>query len=87
VDAREQLSKLLEAVAPHAADLGCEAELKPIPEMAKHTGARRQLDFARQGNGLRGLVEELAERFCSEGYADPDVAPSTFAPAWAGRSG
>jgi len=87
VDAREQLADLLEAVAPHASELGCEAELEPITAMAKHTGARRQLDFARQGNGLRGLVEELSERFCIEGYADPDVAPGTFAPAWAGRSG
>jgi carboxylate-amine ligase len=87
VDARDQLAELLEAVAPHAAELGCEAELEPIPLMARRTGAQRQLDFARQANGLHGLVEELAERFCTEGYAESDAAPSTFAPAWAGRSG
>ena len=87
VDARDLLADLLEAVAPHASALGCEAELEPVTAMAKHTGARRQLDFARQANGLRGLVEELSERFCIEGYADPDVAPGTLAPAWAGRSG
>jgi carboxylate-amine ligase len=87
VDAREQLGQLLEAVAPHASELGCEAELETVKVMAQNTGARRQLDFARQGNGMRRLVEELSERFCTEGYAESDVAPGTFTPAWAGRPG
>jgi carboxylate-amine ligase len=87
VPAREVLANLLEAVAPHAAELGCEAELGPVTAMAQRTGARRQLDFARQANGLRGLVEELAERFCAEGYADPDAPSGSLASAGAGRSG
>ena len=33
----------------------------------ERTGARRQLDFARQGNGLRGLVEELADTLLPRG--------------------
>ncbi len=85
--ARDQLAKLLDALAPHAAELGCEAELEHVTDMAEHTGARRQLDYARQGNGLRGLVEELANRFCFEGYAEPDAATGTLAPAWASRPG
>lgn len=87
VPARDQLADLLEAVAPHAAELGCEAELEPVTAMARRTGARRQLDIARQGDGLRGLVEHLAESFCSEGYAELDAPPGSLAPAWAGRPG
>ncbi len=87
VPARDVLSALLEAVAPHAQALGCEAELAPVAEMAECTGARRQLAFAQQGNGLAGLVGELAERFCLEGYAGFDASPSPFASAGAGRSG
>ena len=87
VPARDQLAALLDAVAPHAAELGCQSELEPVTAMSQLTGARRQLEFARQGNGLRGLVEELANRFCIEGYAEPDAAPGTRAPAWASRPG
>lgn len=87
VPAGDVLAELLDAVAPHAAALGCEAELEPITAMAERTGALRQLDFARQGDGLRGLVEELAERFCAQGYAEPDAPSGSLAPARAGRPG
>ncbi len=61
--AREQLERLLEACAPHAAELGCEAELAPIQAMAEQTGARRQLALARDEGRLPGLIEALADRF------------------------
>jgi glutamate---cysteine ligase / carboxylate-amine ligase len=61
--AREQLERLLEACAPHAAELGCEAELAPIRAMAEQTGARRQLALARDEGRLPGLIEALADRF------------------------
>jgi carboxylate-amine ligase len=87
VPARELLASLLEAVAPHARELGCETQLEAIGSMAERTGARRQLEFARQGNGLPGLVAELADSFCREGYAHPDAPPGSLASAGAGRSG
>ena len=87
VPAREMLDSLLEAVAPHARELGCEAELEPITAMAARTEAVRQLEFARRGDGLRGLVAELADAFCREGYAESDAPPGSLAPAGAGRSG
>jgi carboxylate-amine ligase len=87
VPAREVLDSLLEAVVPHARELGCEAELETISRMAERTGALRQLAFARQGDGLRGLVAELADAFCREGYAGPDAPPGSLASAGAGRPG
>ena len=87
VPARELLGSLLEAVAPHARELGCETQLEAIGSMAERTGARRQLEIARRGNGLRGLVAELADSFCREGYAQPDAPPGSLASAGAGRSG
>ena len=79
VPAREQLRSLLDACLPHAAALGCERELAPIPTMGEHTGALRQLDLARGGDRLKGLVRTLAEQFCSEGYPDRDGTSSASA--------
>ena len=87
VPARELLGSLMDAVTPHARELGCEAELEAIGGMAERTGARRQLEFARQGNGLPGLVAELADRFCREGYAQSDAPSGSLASAGAGRPG
>ena len=68
------LDALLEACAPHARELGCEPELEPIPKMAEHTGARRQLDFARGPTRLPGMVEHLADSFVEERLAGaPDA--------------
>jgi glutamate---cysteine ligase / carboxylate-amine ligase len=61
--AREQLDRLLEACAPHAAELGCERELALVPALADRTGAKRQLELARDEGRLPGLVEALADRF------------------------
>jgi carboxylate-amine ligase len=75
----EQLDALLEACAPHASALGCEAELAAVSRMAACTGAQRQLQLARNGDRLKGLVARLAEAFREEGYPDDDgtsTAPS-----------
>jgi carboxylate-amine ligase len=64
VPMRTQLGGLLEACAPHAADLGCEAELAGIEELAERGGAERQVARARTGGRLPGLVEALAGDFC-----------------------
>ena len=74
VPARDLLTRLLKACAPHAAELSCEEELMPIRFMAQHTGAQRQLDMARRGDRLRGLVAELAGAFLREGYRADEAA-------------
>ena len=79
--AREQLASLLEACAPHASDLGCEAELEPIGSMGETTGAERQLALARRGNRLRGLVEDLAGAFLVDSYPALQDPAGSFTPA------
>jgi carboxylate-amine ligase len=72
VPALELLGGLLEACAPHASDLGCAAELRTVSSMAGRTGAQRQLDLARGGSGLSGLVGDLSQAFLREGYTVED---------------
>ena len=72
VPALELLGGLLEACAPHASELGCVTELRTASAMAGRTGAQRQLDLARGGSGLGGLVSDLAEAFLREGYTVGD---------------
>ena len=81
VAARDLLRELLAACAPHAAALGCEAELEPISSMGETTGAQRQLDIARRGNRLRGLVEDLAGAFLSDSYPALENPAGSLAPA------
>jgi gamma-glutamyl:cysteine ligase YbdK (ATP-grasp superfamily) len=69
----------MQALEPHAQDLGCQAELEPISWMAQATGAQRQLNTARRGGRLRGLVAHLADCFCQEGFAGPDEMPDSLA--------
>jgi carboxylate-amine ligase len=62
---RDWLDELLEACAPHAAVLGCTAELAAIPALAASPGAARQVAIAGVGQGvlvgarLAGLVRAL----------------------------
>jgi glutamate---cysteine ligase / carboxylate-amine ligase len=63
VPVRSQLDELLELCAPHAAALGCEAELDAVQDLAARTGAQRQLDLAREEARLPGLVAALADGF------------------------
>ena len=66
VPAPELLRSLLEACRPHARELGCEAELRPLEWMAQADGARRQLNLARRAEKLPGLVGRLADNFTEE---------------------
>ena len=67
--AREILDGLLAACAPHAAELGCEAELAAVPALADAPGDHRQRMVAgvEQGDpvgpGLGMLVAALANDF------------------------
>jgi carboxylate-amine ligase len=63
VAARDVALRLVEACAPHARVLGCEAELDGIAAMAERTGADRQLEFARGPGKLPGLVSRLADAY------------------------
>jgi glutamate---cysteine ligase / carboxylate-amine ligase len=62
VPVRELMGELLDALHPHAQDLGCENELAGLAELLTWPSAARQLEFART-SGLRGLVEELAREY------------------------
>jgi carboxylate-amine ligase len=63
VPAHEVARRLVDACAPHARELGCEAELDGIVAMAERTGADRQLELARGPEKLRGLVARLADTY------------------------
>jgi carboxylate-amine ligase len=62
--AREALEDLLRAGQDHADELGCEAALDHVREMALETGADRQLRIAREYE-LEGLIEVLADEFAA----------------------
>jgi glutamate---cysteine ligase / carboxylate-amine ligase len=78
VPVREQLEELLELCAPHAAALGCQAELRGVRDLAVRTGAQRQLDLAREEARLPGLVAALADGFLARagGQAARRSAPA-----------
>jgi carboxylate-amine ligase len=69
--ARDVLAELLSACEPHAAELGCEAELAAIPALAAEPGHQRQRLIAgvHQGDavgpGLGLLVSALASEFAA----------------------
>jgi carboxylate-amine ligase len=69
VPLKVQVRDLLDACAPHAADLGCEAELAGIEDLAERGGAERQVARARADERLPGLVEALAADFCDANIA------------------
>jgi carboxylate-amine ligase len=66
VPVRTQVRDLLDLCAPHAADLGCEAALAGIEDLAARGGAERQVARARSEERLAGLVEGLADDFCEQ---------------------
>lgn len=57
------LDDLLAACSPHAEDLGCEAEIEGVRELAGKTGARSQIELARGPYRLKGLVTALADSY------------------------
>jgi glutamate---cysteine ligase / carboxylate-amine ligase len=62
VSAHDVLADLLASVHAHAEDLGCEALLDHLAEMALQNGAEEQVALARQ-HGLSGVIRALAARF------------------------
>jgi glutamate---cysteine ligase / carboxylate-amine ligase len=65
VPAREVLGELVDAARPHAARLGCAAELAGTLALAEQTGAERQRARAGDPPRLRELVAELADAFAA----------------------
>jgi carboxylate-amine ligase len=61
--ARAQLRGVLDAVRPHADELGCRAELESVPRLALEPPFLRQLDAAERGGRLPGLMAELSAAF------------------------
>ncbi|MEO7198539.1 MAG: YbdK family carboxylate-amine ligase [Solirubrobacterales bacterium] len=59
----ELLADVLSVCAPHAQDLGCEAELASVTELVENPPAQRQIDTAKDAPSLGRLVERLADRF------------------------
>lgn len=59
----ELLADVLAVCAPHAQDLGCEAELASVTELVVNPPAQRQIDTAKDAPSLGRLVERLADRF------------------------
>jgi carboxylate-amine ligase len=63
VPVRELLDRMLEACAPHAAELGCAGELEALPALAADGADGRQRRVAEERDGLDGLVDALADEF------------------------
>jgi carboxylate-amine ligase len=70
---------LLVACRPHAQDLGCEAQLEAVRELARSNGASKQISIGRRQRTLAGLVATLADDFglASVNPAAPERTAST----------
>jgi carboxylate-amine ligase len=58
---------LLIACRPHAQDLGCEAELEEVRDLARSNGATKQLDLSHSLRTLQGVVASFAEHYAGSG--------------------
>ena len=65
VPVREMIEPLLEACAPHARDLRCEAELGLVRLLVDEGGAQRQRALAGEDDDQRRLVATLSEAFAA----------------------
>lgn len=63
VKATALLADLLEAVAPHAQQLGCADDLAAVADLAVHGGAVRQREARKTHGSLSATIADLAERF------------------------
>jgi glutamate---cysteine ligase / carboxylate-amine ligase len=63
VPVSDLVEDLIVACRPHAQDLGCEAELEAVRDLAAFNGASRQIAASRQVRTLPGLVAMLADQF------------------------
>ena len=59
VPATELLADLMAACAPHARELGCEAELALVGELSRRNGCTHQLAIARRAGDCRRVLETL----------------------------
>jgi carboxylate-amine ligase len=73
VFARDLLAGLLDACAPHAAELGCAAELAAVAALADDGADGRQRRLAEERAGLDGLVEALTEEFLAAAAPAPSA--------------
>lgn len=63
VTAIELARRLVERLAPHAHELGCEAEFESLSDLLEHgSGGQRQLKVWRRDRDLRSLVRELVDK-------------------------
>ena len=65
VPVRELVDPLLDACAPHAAELGCEAELGLVRLLLDEDGAERQRVLAGEDDDQRRLVAALSDAFAA----------------------
>jgi gamma-glutamyl:cysteine ligase YbdK (ATP-grasp superfamily) len=79
VPAELVLETVLLECEPHAADLGCAAELARVTDLAADTGAERQRAEAAAG-GARGIVAALAAAFAAGAGDGEPAAPAAGAP-------
>ena len=63
VPVRDLIGPMLDACAPHAEELGCEAELGLVPLLVDEGGAERQRRLAGEQGDQRALVEALSGAF------------------------
>jgi carboxylate-amine ligase len=74
--------EVVEACMPHAADLGCTAELTAVRDLVDHPPAARQRELAGPHDDQRALVAALADAFASQA-PERATAPAPQAPATA----
>ena len=54
--------RMLDELAEHAQELGCEAELAGVEDLIENgTGARRQIEMHERNGDVRALVREIAD--------------------------
>jgi carboxylate-amine ligase len=62
VEARAMVRRMLDELAEHAQELGCEAELAGVEDLIENgTGARRQIEMHERNGDVRALVREIAD--------------------------
>jgi carboxylate-amine ligase len=60
--AHQMVRRMLDELAEHAQELGCEAELAGVDDLIENgTGARRQLGMLARNGDLTELAREIAD--------------------------
>jgi carboxylate-amine ligase len=63
ITVRAVVADLLDAARPHAQELGCDAALETITDLAHANGARRQRDVYAEREKLGDVIADLSRRF------------------------